>query len=79
MTELTEEKRREISENFDFFDTDHNGHIDFDEFAKLLRILSPDCTVQQTAEGFSIIDTNSDGFIDLEEFIEWWQTTWWEY
>ncbi len=76
---LTGAKLEEVRDHFEFCDTDGNGHIDFDEFADLLKILSPESTTAQAAAGFSITDTNSDGYIDFEEFIAWWQTTWWEY
>ena len=79
MKELSEQKAREVRESFVYFDRDHNGFIVFDEFTELLRVISPESTVQQAAEGFSIIDTDSDGHIGLEEFIAWWRTTWWEY
>ena len=79
MQDLPADKREKIREHFDFFDEDQNDNIDFDEFANLLRIISPDSSTQQAAEGFSIIDTNSDGFIDFDEFMEWWETVWYEY
>lgn len=79
MKELSDEKARDVRESFEYFDRDRNGFIDFDEFSELLRVISPESTVQQAAEGFSIIDTDSDGHIGLEEFIAWWRTTWWEY
>ena len=79
MASLPDQKAREIRESFEYFDRDQNGYIDFNEFTELLKVISPESTVQQAAEGFSIIDTNSDGHVDLEEFIEWWKTTWWEY
>ncbi|MCZ6560800.1 MAG: EF-hand domain-containing protein [Gammaproteobacteria bacterium] len=72
-------RQEDISSNFEYFDSDGNGQIDFKEFQSLLKTLSPEVTTQQAAEGFSMIDTNSDGSIDLEEFTIWWKTTWWEY
>ncbi len=78
-TPLSEEKLAQVRDHFDFCDTDGNGQIDFDEFAALLKVLSPSSTTNQAAAGFSITDTNSDGYIDFDEFIAWWQTTWWEY
>ncbi|MDH3646540.1 MAG: EF-hand domain-containing protein [Gammaproteobacteria bacterium] len=79
MDSLPAQKTKEIGESFEYFDRDRNGFIDFDEFTELLRVISPESTVQQAAEGFSIIDTDSDGHIGLEEFITWWKTTWWEF
>lgn len=72
-------KKEDIISNFEYFDLDNNGRIDFKEFRGLLKILSPEATTQQAAEGFSMVDTNSDGSIDLEEFTIWWKSAWWEY
>ena len=72
-------RQDDIKSNFEYFDNDSNGLIDFKEFQSLLQTLSPEATTQQAAEGFSMIDTNSDGSIDLGEFTVWWKTTWWEY
>ncbi|MET1255493.1 EF-hand domain-containing protein [Aliikangiella maris] len=73
------EQLAEIKENFDFFDSDNNGQIDEAEFVKLLKVISPQSTVEQGEKGFAIVDENRDGHIDLEEFIAWWQTCWWEF
>ncbi len=77
--QISKDKLDEIKENFAFFDRDNNGEIDLEEFTKLLKIISPNSTVDQAAAGFSIVDENNDGHIDFDEFIEWWQTCWWEY
>lgn len=79
MKKLPDEKLREIHENFEYFDKDNKGYIDFEEFSEMLGVISPQSTMQQAAEGFSIIDKNSDGYVDLEEFVAWWQTAWWEF
>lgn len=79
MEETWAKRQEDINANFAYFDSDGNGHIDFKEFQRLLKTLSPEVTTQQAAEGFSMIDTNCDGAIDLEEFTVWWKTTWWEY
>lgn len=76
---LSDDELATIRENFEFADADGNGTIDFKEFQKLLRVLSPDVGTQQAAEGFSMIDKKSDGYIDYEEFLEWWKTVWWEF
>ena len=79
MTTLPKEKLEEIRENFEYFDRNNKGYINFEEFSELLAVISPQSTTRQAAEGFSMIDTNSDGHVDLDEFVEWWQTTWYEY
>ncbi|TQV84403.1 EF-hand domain-containing protein [Aliikangiella coralliicola] len=77
--EISQEKLAEIKESFAFFDRDDNNEIDIDEFAKLLKVISPQATREQAEKGFAFIDENNDGHIDFEEFIGWWQTCWWEY
>jgi Ca2+-binding EF-hand superfamily protein len=76
---LTKERIEEIRNNFTFFDRDHNGEIDLEEFTELLRVLSPKTTNEQAEKGFSFIDENADGHIDFDEFIRWWESCWWEY
>jgi len=76
---IPQEQLLEIKDNFKFFDQDHNGQIDLEEFTKLLQIISPATTKEQAENGFSMVDENKDNHIDLDEFIEWWQTCWWEY
>ncbi len=77
--EVSDAKLEEIKNNFEFFDKDKNGAIDFLEFRDLLKTISPESNLQQAGEGFSMIDKNSDGLIDVDEFIEWWKSGWWDY
>ncbi len=79
MKPLTEEHIAEVKAHFDYFDTDGNGQIDIKEFAKLLKILSPDATEQQIESGFDWVDNNHDTHIEFEEFLQWWETCWWEF
>ncbi|MEM7283246.1 MAG: EF-hand domain-containing protein [Pseudomonadota bacterium] len=79
MTSLSSESIEQIKENFEYFDRDKNGQIDFDEFHELLKTISPQSTIEQAEKGFGIIDENGDGRIDFEEFLAWWKTTWWEF
>ena len=79
MRKLSADEPQRIRESFDFADLDADGHLDFEEFSGLMKILAPDATIAQTAEGFSIVDTNSDGQIDYDEFMAWWRRVWWEY
>lgn len=72
MAELTDEQIDEIQENFDYFDSDKNGQIDFGEFMRLLGALDSDMSREEMKIGFDIIDADNNGFIDLDEFIEWW-------
>ena len=79
MSDNQKSKLAEIRESFEFFDSDGNGMIDFNEFLSLMKTVSPEASLRESGEGFSMIDTNSDGYIDLDEFMKWWQTTWWEF
>ena len=72
MADLTDEQIEEIKENFDYFDSDNNGLIDFSEFTLLIRALDSDMNVEEMKIGFDIIDTDDNGAIDIEEFMEWW-------
>ena len=76
---IDQEKINQIREEFDFFDSDKNGQIDFTEFFELLKVISPKAKESQAKEGFELIDENSDGCIDFDEFLAWWQNNWWEY
>ena len=76
---VSETQLAEIKENFDFFDRDSNNQIDQGEFTKLLRVISPTATLQQSLDGFKMIDENKDGHIDFNEFMAWWESCWWEY
>ncbi|MCC2604123.1 EF-hand domain-containing protein [Planctobacterium marinum] len=77
--EIDQEKINQIREEFDFFDNDKNGEIDFGEFFELLKVISPKAKESQAQEGFALIDENGDGSIDFDEFLAWWQDNWWEY
>ncbi|MBT8143762.1 MAG: EF-hand domain-containing protein [Gammaproteobacteria bacterium] len=79
MVESSDDKLKEIRENFEYFDKRGKGYINFDEFSELLAVISPESTTKERAEGFSMIDTNSDGHVDFEEFITWWKTAWYEF
>ncbi|MBI4005274.1 MAG: EF-hand domain-containing protein [Gammaproteobacteria bacterium] len=72
MTSLTEEQIAEIQENFDYFDTDKNGQIDYKEFTLLIDALGGDMTTEKMQAGFDIVDSDHNGSIDIEEFMDWW-------
>lgn len=72
MSELSQEKIAEIKENFDHFDEDANGRIDFFEYTKLLGALDAGMDAQALRAGFAHIDSDKNGEIDFEEFLGWW-------
>lgn len=79
MKALNDKQIEGIKNHFRFFDRDNNGAIDVEEFAELLRVLSPESTQVQAQKGFSLIDTDGSGYIEFDEFLEWWKSCWWEY
>lgn len=72
MARFNDEEIAEINENFDHFDNDKNGLLDYDEFTYLIDALDGDMSPDEMHAGFSYIDTDQNGFIDIEEFISWW-------
>ena len=62
----------ELRETFDYFDADHNGRIDRDEFRQLLDALGAGVDQGEADTGFDIIDLDNNGTISLREFTEWW-------
>ena len=72
MPQPSEEEIEEINENFDYFDSDRNGLLDFQEFTYLVDALGGDMQPDEMHTGFSYIDTDQNGYIDIEEFMAWW-------
>ncbi len=64
--------KSELRQSFDYFDLDHNGAIDFDEFCNLLDALKSDGDEESRRMGFDLIDLDRNGTIDFEEFSAWW-------
>ena len=69
---LTAEEFDELTESFDYNDSDQDGMIEFPEFMKMLGALEADVDDEEARIGFDEIDSDNDGSIDLDEFIEWW-------
>jgi calmodulin len=65
---------RELKEEFVLADRDHDGRIDFDEFARLLRGLEAGMSETDLHVGFREIDADADGRIDFREFVDWWSS-----
>ncbi len=66
------EKRAEMREDFDYFDADHDGRMQFDEFAQFLSGIEAGMSQDECRVGFQEIDSNRDGVIEFEEFLSWW-------
>jgi calmodulin len=69
---LTPEEFEELTESFDYNDTDKDGMIEFPEFVNMLNALEAGIAPAEARVGFDEIDGDDDGCIDLDEFIEWW-------
>jgi Ca2+-binding EF-hand superfamily protein len=68
----TTEVLQEMQENFEFADGDHDGQIDFGEFAGLMDSLGAEMSGPELRIGFEEIDTDRNGRVGLEEFVAWW-------
>ncbi len=71
---MNDDRRMEIKENFDYFDRDGNGRIDYGEFVELMNALNAELTGEQARLGFESLDTDESGQIDLAEFQAWWMS-----
>ena len=69
---MRDEKAQEIQEDFNQFDRDGNGKIDFGEFTELMDALDANLTGDQARLGFEAIDTDRSGQINFNEFLAWW-------
>jgi Ca2+-binding EF-hand superfamily protein len=72
MPELSDEQIEELEEDFDHFDRDRNGRVDFAEFTALLDALGSGVTGEEARIGFAAIDDDHSGTIDFPEFLAWW-------
>ncbi|PUZ72935.1 hypothetical protein GQ55_2G435100, partial [Panicum hallii var. hallii] len=65
---LTQQKRQEIKEAFDLFDTDNSGTIDAKELNVAMRALGFEMTEEQINQMIADVDKDGSGAIDYEEF-----------
>ncbi|XP_062201652.1 probable calcium-binding protein CML8 [Phragmites australis] len=65
---LTAQKRKEIKEAFDLFDTDGSGSIDPRELNVAMRALGFEMTPEQINQMIAEVDKDGSGTIDLDEF-----------
>uniref|UniRef100_A0ACD5WAY6 Uncharacterized protein n=1 Tax=Avena sativa TaxID=4498 RepID=A0ACD5WAY6_AVESA len=66
---LTAQKRKEIKEAFDLFDTDGSGTIDPRELNVAMRALGFEMTPEQIQKMIAEVDKDGSGTIDLDEFV----------
>lgn len=62
----------ELREDFDYFDVDHDGLMEFGEFVGLMDGLGAEMSSEECHIGFAEIDSDRDGVIEFEEFVDWW-------
>ncbi|CAA7395158.1 unnamed protein product [Spirodela intermedia] len=65
---LTTQKRQEIREAFDLFDTDGSGTIDAKELNVAMRALGFEMTDEQIRQMIADVDKDGSGAIDYDEF-----------
>lgn len=66
------EKRVELREDFEYFDEDHDGLMQFDEFTQFMDGIGAEMSGEECRIGFTEIDSNADGAIEFNEFLNWW-------
>ena len=71
-TDVDDDRLVELKENFDHFDRDSNGRLDFAEFAALMDALEAGLDRRELEIGFNSIDRDGSGGIDFAEFEVWW-------
>ncbi|XP_068344377.1 probable calcium-binding protein CML20 [Pyrus communis] len=65
---LTQQKRQEIKEAFELFDTDGSGTIDAKELNVAMRALGFEMTEEQINQMIADVDKDGSGAIDFDEF-----------
>ncbi|XP_059457469.1 caltractin [Corylus avellana] len=66
---LTQQKRQEIKEAFELFDTDGSGTIDAKELNVAMRALGFEMTEEQINNMIADVDKDGSGAIDFDEFV----------
>ena len=61
-----------LREDFEYFDRNDDGLMEFPEFVRFLQALEAGMTESECRIGFGEIDTDHDGAIEFEEFLDWW-------
>jgi Ca2+-binding EF-hand superfamily protein len=71
---LTADELAELHADFDEFDKDGDGLMEFNEFVNFLDGLEAEMSQDDCRIGFAEIDTDRDGVIEFDEFVEWWRS-----
>lgn len=66
---LTQQKKQEIKEAFELFDTDGSGTIDAKELNVAMRALGFEMTDEQIDQMIRDVDKDGSGAIDFDEFV----------
>ncbi|KAG8088443.1 hypothetical protein GUJ93_ZPchr0010g9767 [Zizania palustris] len=66
---LTAQKKKEIKEAFDLFDTDGSGTIDPKELNVAMRALGFEMTPEEIQQMIAEVDKDGSGTIDFDEFV----------
>ncbi|KAF5736141.1 calcium-binding protein CML20 [Tripterygium wilfordii] len=66
---LSQQKRQEIREAFELFDTDGSGTIDAKELNVAMRALGFEMTEEQINQMIADVDKDGSGSIDFDEFV----------
>jgi calmodulin/calcium-binding protein CML/plastin-2 len=67
-----QERQAELREDFEYFDDDGDGLLQFSEFVSFLDGLGADMSTNECRVGFAEIDSDQDGMIEYDEFLNWW-------
>ena len=73
MNALRRLELRELRETFDFNDTDRDGALSFEEFARMMLELDPVMSTDEARIGFAEVDADHNGAISFDEFVAWWK------
>ncbi len=61
-----------LHEDFDYYDRNDDGLMEYEEFVHFLKALNAGMSESDSRIGFAEIDTDQDGVIEFGEFADWW-------
>ncbi|CEP10737.1 hypothetical protein [Parasitella parasitica] len=68
-TSISEEELNSLKEAFALYDTNNNGAIDLEQFAKIIKSLNIETDNDKITVFLDKVDKNNDGGIDFDEFV----------